>query len=136
MRLMDGDLSVREYKLNLTATVKGNLKTCRRMATAALIEGRSVCLTSDIWRAARLLSHHAWEKEYQELREIINELITELNYIAEIAAAASQRANSARKESREQGHRQLCADYGTTEEELVNTINILTAEVEALKKKK
>ena len=111
VKLVDDDIVVHEYELALTSTVKGNLEICRRMATAALIKGNSAYITTDIYRAGKLLSHHAWDEKWIELRDIINELITELNYIAEMS-------HDARKAARKQGRQQLCADYGTTEEEL------------------
>ena len=89
VRVVDGDVTVNEYTMSLTITVRDQVKMCLRQARLDIIQGRNPWVPLDVQRARKLLAHHANERAWEDLRSKINGLYKELNDIAAAAAAST-----------------------------------------------
>ena len=86
VKIVDGDITVNEYILALTITVRDQVEHCQKEAVLDIIRGRSPWIPLDIQRCRKLLSHHEG-KAWEQIRSHINGLYNELNEIAAAAAA-------------------------------------------------
>lgn len=89
VRIVDEDVTVNEYTLALSITVRNQAQFCARQARIDVIRGSKPWIPLDVQRARRLLAHHEGEQAWEELRGCINELYSELNEVA--AAAVKQK---------------------------------------------
>jgi hypothetical protein len=85
--LIDGDITVDGYTMELVDTVKSQVAACAKQACLDIIQGRNPWVPLDVQRARKLLSHHEGEKAWEQLRTTVNELYAELNEVADATTA-------------------------------------------------